>query len=201
MQVSAHHDLDSAAQRVLLLLARQSIEHTLKTGLPLHVAIGAYPERLRERGACFVSLHIGDRLRGCVGSLEARRPLIADAADNACAAAFRDPRFMPMSEGEWPGVDISLSVLSPPLPLIVRNEREAIEALRPGEDGLLLEEGLRRATFLPLVWHQLASPERFLKELKRKAGLDENHWSPQLRLYRYRAEEFSESGLAGSPSD
>jgi AmmeMemoRadiSam system protein A len=123
-----------------------------------------------------------------VGSLEATRSLVEDVAHNAFASAFRDSRFEPLSEQEEADLDLHLSILTPPEPLPCRSEAELLSKLRPGIDGLILEDGRHRATFLPSVWESLAEPKKFLAELKRKAGLKEDHWSDAIRFQRYRAE-------------
>jgi AmmeMemoRadiSam system protein A len=148
------------------------------------------PPALAAPGASFVSLHRPDgALRGCIGSLEAHRPLAVDVAANARAAAFEDPRFPPVAAGEAPALVLEISVLQPSVPLPAASEEELLAALRPGVDGLVLVEGLRRATFLPAVWRQLPEPRDFLAHLKRKAGLPPDYWSPTLRFLRYTVDE------------
>lgn len=173
----------------LLRLARACISATLR-GDPLP----AVPENphLRETGACFVTLEKSGALRGCIGSLTARRPLAEDVMHNACAAAFDDPRFPPLTSTELAQIKISISVLTPAAPFPVNSEAELLQSLHPGIDGLLLEERQHRATFLPSVWEQLPSPHAFFIHLKRKAGLPDNYWSPTIRFSRYRTIEFSE---------
>jgi len=181
---------DAAERRSLLQLAAASIAHGLAHGRPLPVNPAEYPPRLRAPGAAFVTLHLQGRLRGCIGSLEAYRPLVEDVAENAFAAAFRDPRFPPLSQAEFPLLDIEVSVLSPPEALPVRSEAELLERIRPGVDGLILEEGARRGTFLPAVWESLPDPRSFVTQLKLKAGLPPDYWSDTLRVYRYHTEAF-----------
>ena len=181
--------LESPQDREALLeVARASIRHGLERGSPLPVDKDRYSERLREPGACFVTLRRSGILRGCVGSLAATRPLVEDVAQNAFASAFRDSRFEPLTEEEQADLDIHLSILSTPEPLPCRSEAELLSKLRPGIDGLILADGPHRATFLPSVWESLAEPKRFLAALKRKAGLSEDHWSEGIRFHRYRAE-------------
>jgi AmmeMemoRadiSam system protein A len=147
-----------------------------------------FSARLREPGACFVTLRLSGNLRGCVGSLDAARPLVEDVAHNAFASAFRDSRFPPLAERELADLEIHLSILSPPEPLPCRSEADLLSKLRPGVDGLILRDGVHRATFLPSVWESLAEPKAFLSALKRKAGLGEDHWSDGISFQRYRAE-------------
>ncbi len=147
---------------------------------------------LSRPGASFVTLTQSGELRGCIGSLEARRPLIDDVRANAVAAALDDPRFPPLSAAELPETRIEVSVLSPPRPLDVRSEEEAIERLVPGRDGVILEYGRHRATFLPQVWDQLPDARTFLAHLRLKAGLPAMFWDPAIRLRCYSVEKFGD---------
>ena len=122
--------------------------------------------------------------------LEACRPLVEDVAENACAAAFDDPRFEPLSKEEFDELDIHISVLSPPEEMTFVSEKDLLERVRPGVDGLILQEGGRRGTFLPSVWEELPDKELFLMHLKMKAGLPNTYWSDSLRVFRYTAEYF-----------
>jgi AmmeMemoRadiSam system protein B/AmmeMemoRadiSam system protein A len=170
----------------LLAIARESIGHGLAHGRALTPPLESLPAALRTDGAAFVTLRSpGGALRGCIGSLEARLPLAFDVAENAFRAAFRDPRFPPLQRRELPGLDVHLSVLSAPEPFPVSSEADLLAQLRPGRDGLVLDDGAHRATFLPDVWEQLPSARDFVRHLKRKAGLREDHWSQALRFQRY----------------
>jgi len=172
----------------LLRLARESIRHGLKTGRPLPVELAPLPEEMKAVRASFVTLEAEAALRGCIGSLEARRPLAQDIAENAYAAAFQDPRFPPLREDELDGLDIHLSLLTPAEPVSFSSEQDLIAQLRPGVDGLILAEGGRRGTFLPSVWQQLPEPAEFLAHLKQKAGLPATYWSDSIKVYRYETE-------------
>ncbi|MBE2258752.1 MAG: AmmeMemoRadiSam system protein A [Rhodobacteraceae bacterium] len=154
--------------------------------------VGDLPE-LAEPGATFVTLTQNGRLRGCIGSLEAYRPLAVDVAENAVAAAFGDPRFAPLSAQEFPRTRLEVSLLTTPEPFPVSDEADALARLRPGIDGLILSCGRRRATFLPQVWASLADPRQFLAELKVKAGLPADFWDEQLTLARYGARKWQET--------
>jgi hypothetical protein len=148
---------------------------------------------LDEPGATFVTLKQEGALRGCIGSLEPHRALRDDVRENAVAAAFRDPRFVPLAREEFDMLSIEVSLLSPAEPLACCDEASAIRELVPGRDGVILELGARRATFLPQVWESLPDPRRFLAELKLKAGLPAGYWSDALRVSRYGVEKWSES--------
>lgn len=174
-------------QDTLLALARRAIAYGVAHQRPPELDVRELPEVLREPGAAFVTLHLHGALRGCVGSLEARQALGLDVAENAFNAAFRDPRFAPLTASELNAIDIHISVLTPAQPLLVSSEQDLLQQLRPGTDGLIIEEGRRRGTFLPAVWEQLPDPRDFLRHLKRKAGFPETYWSPNVRVWRYEA--------------
>jgi len=167
--------------RILLEIARQTLVADLGGELaPLPSAAW-----LLEPGACFVTLHTEGNLRGCIGTLLARRPLLEDLQENSRAAAFRDPRFPPLRTQELADLSIEVSLLSDLEPLEFGSEEDLIRQLRPQVDGLLLEHGFHRGTFLPAVWRSLPDPRLFLRKLKAKAGLPEDFWSPQLSVRRY----------------
>jgi AmmeMemoRadiSam system protein A len=174
----------------LLEVAFQSIAYGLEHSRPLPVDAAAYPEALRAEAASFVTLHLGGELRGCIGALAARRPLVADVCEHAYAAAFQDPRFLPVSAAELPHVHIEVSVLSAPAPIETGSEADLLRQLRPGRDGLIVEDERHRGTFLPAVWKSLPEPAQFLRHLKLKAGLAADYWSPGLRFSRYTTESF-----------
>lgn len=190
---SANPDLLGPSQRRALLgLARQSIEHGLSHGRAISVDPTRYPVELAAQRAAFVTLETHGTLRGCIGHLEPIAPLVRDVADNAFAAAFRDPRFPPLRPAELPHLAIEISVLSAPRPLSFSSETELLTMIEPGVDGLILEDGSARGTFLPTVWRNLPEPKDFLRHLKTKAGLSPDYWSDNIRVQRYRTESFAE---------
>lgn len=187
-------------QSLLLKIARDAISSTIEHGRgegeqafqPLEEKfpdIGNIPE-LQEERATFVTLTIDGDLRGCIGMLEACRPLAEDVVENARAAAFRDPRFAPLSIEEFGQLKIHISVLSAPEELFFESEADLLAQIRQDVDGLILQDGGRRGTFLPSVWADLPNKELFLMHLKMKAGLPSNYWSDTLRVFRYTAECF-----------
>lgn len=182
---------DADCDAPLLALARRSIEHGLAEGRPLAVVLETLPIAARAPGASFVTLRRERALRGCIGSLEPRRPLAEDVAANAWSAAFADPRFAPLARAELEGLAVSVSLLEPSRPLPVRSEAELLATVEPGVDGLVLRVGERRATFLPAVWKSLPEPRAFVAELKRKAGLPADYWSDALAFERYRVREIA----------
>jgi AmmeMemoRadiSam system protein A len=174
----------------MLRLAKDSIGWGLRHGQPLAVNLADYDVALREPGACFVTLNRHGQLRGCIGSLEAYRPLAEDVSENAYAAAFRDPRFNPLQASELEDLTLSISVLSPAQPMSFSSEQDLLQQIRPGIDGLILEHGYHRGTFLPSVWEQLPNPVEFLRHLKQKAGLPADFWADDIRISRYQTESF-----------
>lgn len=183
----------SAGQRdSLIQLAKASIRHGLQTGQALAVDVADYEAALQRPGAAFVTLEKHGNLRGCIGSLQAHRPLVQDVAENAYAAAFRDPRFPALREEELDNLDLHISVLTPAVPMTFTDEADLLRQIRPGVDGLILSDRGRRGTFLPSVWEQLPSREQFLAHLKQKAGLPADHWSDMLRVERYTTEIFGD---------
>jgi AmmeMemoRadiSam system protein A len=149
--------------------------------------------RLRALGACFVTLEARGRLRGCIGTLHPARPLYLDAARNARRAA-EDPRLPPVTAVDWPGLDVSVSVLTEPRPMAAVGPAELAAALRPGIDGLILEDGRRRATFLPKVWHKLPEPADFVRALLDKGGWSGRGWPAGIRASRYTSTDFVDRG-------
>jgi len=170
---------------VLLAIAREALEHEADTV----VAPGWEADWLRAPAATFVTLTLDGELRGCIGSLEPRRPLGDDVMYNARAAA-RDARFPPLPRHRVRELGVEVSLLTPREAVAVSSEEEALALLRPGVDGVVLEYGSLCATFLPQVWEHLPEPLAFLTELRRKAHLPGRFWHPDLRISRYRVEKF-----------
>jgi hypothetical protein len=173
----------------LLTLARAAIaqrfghSHPVVPDLPV----------LHQPGATFVTLTQHDKLRGCIGSLEAWRPLQKDVQVNARSAAFRDPRFKPLLIEEWPETRVEVSLLTPAEPMHFRDQADALDQLRPNIDGVIFSAGHHRATFLPQVWAQLPTPAEFMTHLKQKAGLPADYWGPDVQLERYVVKKWKET--------
>ena len=185
-------ELSESDKKTLLSLARQSIAYGLREGRIMPVDEMDFGPALQQSRASFVTLTISGNLRGCIGSLEAYRPLVVDVVHNAYAAAFSDPRFPPLGPAELEALAIHISVLNPAEQMTFTSEEDLISQLRPGVDGLILAEGPMRGTFLPSVWEQLPTPAQFLQHLKLKAGLPANYWSDTLQAWRYTTTSFSE---------
>lgn len=165
----------------LLLVARGVIARALGQPGVMHDR----PAWLQESGATFVTLTRLGSLRGCIGSLEARRSLLEDVSSNALSAALHDPRFTPLSAQELPDTCIAVSLLSAAAELVFESEADVHARLQPGIDGVVLQYGRARSTFLPQVWESLPRPQDFLANLKRKAGLSADFWHDDIRLSRY----------------
>lgn len=177
----------------LLHLARQAIDQRFNPAEPARfIPAPALAKRLAEPGASFVTLTLGGHLRGCIGTLHAQRKLLEDIEKNALAAAFRDPRFPPLSAAEWARTQLEVSLLGEAQPLHFINEADALKQLRPGIDGLILSSGTHRATFLPQVWSQLPTPAEFMARLKQKAGLPADYWGDDIQLARYTVQKWHE---------
>lgn len=181
--------MDEQLGTLLVDMAKQSISLGLTGERMKEPADGEGHKALAERGAVFVTLKKAGQLRGCIGSPMAWRPLGQDVIENAYKAAFEDPRFPPLDESEWPEVELSVSVLTPPSPMSFKDEEDLLAQLRPGVDGLIIEDQGRRALFLPSVWESLPDPKSFLAHLKVKAGMPSQHWSPSFKAQRFEAVE------------
>ena len=187
MMATDDPDLGSA----LLAIARSAIggELGLRASPPRDHAALAAP------GATFVTLKQAGDLRGCIGSLERRRPLGVDVRENAKAAAFHDPRFPPLTAREFDTTSIEVSLLSRDERIDARSENDLIAGLRPGVDGVVVQHGANRATFLPQVWEQFPDPRYFFSQLKRKAGLAPDFWAGEVKLKRYTVTKWREHDL------
>lgn len=181
---------------ILLALARQSLVECFRHGGGASPTFASAQRWLAEPRATFVTLFTGEALRGCVGSILAQRSLAEDVWENARAAAFRDVRFPPLEAGELPALRFEISELSPLEDLCCETVEELLGLLRPQVDGLLLQWGRHRGVFLPQVWEHLPDAERFLSELKRKAGLPPEFWAPDVELWRFTVTKWCEPVLA-----
>jgi len=179
---------DTQLGQVLLAQARKAIADAL--GLPAPAAPD-HPQ-LAERGATFVTLTLDGELRGCIGSLNAHRPLGQDVRDNAVSAALRDPRFPPLTAAEFASVQVEVSLLTEPDFIEFRDEADALAQLVPGRDGVIFFNGCQRATFLPQVWEQLPERRQFMAALKQKARLPVDFWGPNVMIARYQVQKWHE---------
>jgi AmmeMemoRadiSam system protein A len=180
-----------SASAVLVDLARDAIAHELRTGQSYSVDLDALPDELREPRATFVTLERDGALLGCVGSLEADRPLALDVARSARLAAFEDPRLPAVTWDDLAAMSIKVSVLSALEPRPAGSFDELLGWLTTGVDGLVLASGDARATFLPSVWAAVSDPTEFVRHLLHKARLRERPWPSDLRAWRYTVDELS----------
>ena len=188
------HALLKKHGKTLLKLAAESIQHGLTTALPLEVNSAKYPKALDAPGASFITLKIDGQLRGCIGSYQHQRPLAKDVTKNAFASAFCDYRFEPLKSKEFDDIEIVISILSPPVPMDVRDEKDLISQLRQEVDGLIIEDKGKRALFLPSVWGQFPKPEDFFAHLKAKARMTSRQWSHDFKASRFITTEISANG-------
>ena len=181
--------IDTAGRDSLLNVARDAIGHGFGQAEAPEVALENFPAPLRSIACTFVTLHKDAALRGCIGSLHAHQPLVSDVARHAFAAAFSDTRFSPVEHTEFAALHIHISILSALEPVRFDHEDDLIASLRPEVDGLLIEAGRQRATFLPTVWASLPGGGDFLAALKKKAGME---ITSDYADWRYTTQDFEE---------
>ena len=191
MEPTQYMTIDAADRSELLRLARSSIELGLAEGRIAPAPAPTSPTLAAQR-ATFVTLQTHGDLRGCCGSIEPRFALAEDVWRNAWASAFADPRFPSLGAAEYQLLDVHISVLTPLQRVTVRSEQDLLARLQPHRDGLVLQRGAARATFLPAVWESLPEPADFVRQLKLKVGWEANFWSPDIEVWLYSAESFGE---------
>lgn len=183
-------ELSEADKQICHKLALASIQYGLKTGMAIPVKLSEFPESVHIHAATFVTLEKEGMLRGCIGTLEAYQPLIKDIAEHAYAAAFRDPRFPAVTQQDVDRLSIKISVLTDPRPVEYSNQQDLLSKIQAGIDGLILEYGHHKGTFLPSVWEQVSDKEEFLNHLKLKAGLPIDWWDNDAKISRYETINF-----------
>lgn len=172
-------------QQTMLDIARHSIHFYLENQVVLPIQVQDFDVELQQQLSCFVTLKINGELRGCIGHLEPRQPLIEDVAENAVAAATQDYRFNQVTLNELASIELSISVIGQSQHIYAKSEAELLAQLKPGIDGLILSYQNQRATFLPSVWDSLSEPGAFIRQLKLKAGLEPDFWHTNLRAEKY----------------
>jgi AmmeMemoRadiSam system protein A len=183
--------VDANAREQILKVARDAIGYGLVHAEAPELLAGDYPPALRQIACTFVTLHIDAALRGCIGSLRAHRPLVSDIAWHAYAAAFSDTRFGQLQQAEFADLRIHISILSPLQSLDFDCDDSLLSLLRPGVDGLLIDDGGQRATFLPTVWSSIPDGGDFLAALKNKAGMQSS--GAEYKAWRYTTQDFAEA--------
>jgi AmmeMemoRadiSam system protein A len=185
--------LSQSERKLLLTIARQAVEAVAAGRSPDLLDLSEMPTSFREDGASFVTLTRNGQLRGCIGAIEAYQPLALDVQEHAAAAASEDYRFPPVTQDELPFIEIEISRLTPSKQLDFEDARDLLEKLRPGIDGVVLRDGLRRATFLPQVWEKVPRKEDFLDHLCIKMGAHPGLWREKyLEVFTYQVDEFKE---------
>ena len=187
--------LSPRSKAELLRVARSGLRSYLRKGRHPRVDVGSFPSPMRSHAATFVTLQKDGRLRGCIGSLAAHKPMIADVVDNAIKAGRSDARFRPVQAGELEDIDLKIAVLSAARGMTFADQADLEAQLSPGCDGLILSSGTHRGTFLPMVWDSLRDPHAFVEGLKVKAGLPKGYWSDDLRVERFHTESFAEGDI------
>jgi len=176
----------------LLSLARKTIEEKLFNKDTAQNKADL-PDKFIKKGAAFVTLNSHGNLRGCIGHIIPQIPLIDCVKANALSAAFKDPRFPPLSKEEWKDIEVEISILTEPEQLEYTDADDLLEKLRPGTDGVILRKNNYQSTFLPQVWDQLPDKKEFLSHLCSKAGMDANEWRKgDLTVYTYQVQAFEE---------
>jgi AmmeMemoRadiSam system protein A len=189
--------LSEAQGQLLVNLARYTLMERLGQQIP-QTKSDSLNAALKDscfQHACgvFVTLTINRQLRGCIGNLTSDEPLVSGVRRNAINAAFHDPRFAPLSASELEQIEIEISILSAPQPLIYRDADDLLSKLRPNIDGVIIRQEAASATFLPQVWDQLPQPQDFLAHLCMKAGLKADSWrNCELDVSVYQVQYFEE---------
>jgi AmmeMemoRadiSam system protein A len=177
----------------LLSVARQTVEEKLMGKKEEGKRETIQSPKFHEKRGTFVTLTKDGALRGCIGHIIPQESMIDGIRENAINAAFRDPRFNPISETEWTRVQLEISILTDPSPLDYTDAVDLLNKLRPGIDGLIIKKGFNQATFLPQVWEQLPDKKEFLSRLCLKAGLDMDAWkNDKLEVLVYQVQAFEE---------
>lgn len=186
-------DLTETERQNLLYLARSGITAEL-VGESEVIRPIELSDNLLAHCGCFVTLHKAGNLRGCIGTIEAKRSLVDGVKENALNAAFKDPRFPPLEASELSQIDIEISVLSVPELLQYEGVDDLLKKLKPGVHGVIIAKNWHSATFLPQVWQQLPQKRTFLGNLCMKAGLGRDCWKEgDLSVKVYTVVHFSET--------
>ena len=188
--------LNADEKQTLLRLAREALQQGVAGQTMPVLNLQNLPPALRATGASFITLTIAGELRGCIGALEPYQPLAEDVREHAVAAALEDPRFPPVSREEVGRIKIEISRLTLPRDLEYTDAEDLLGKLHPHVDGVILWDGMRRATFLPQVWEKIPDKEQFLDNLCYKMGAAPDTWRRKhLEVLTYQVEEFEEGQI------
>ena len=186
--------LSEIDMKKLLKIAREAITCAVRNEQLKIVKLEEHSQLLRDPGASFVTLTKREKLRGCIGTLEAYQPLVLDVQEHAVAAAMEDYRFPDVSEEELHLIKIEISRLTPVKLVDYSTPKDLVSKLRKNVDGVLIKAYGRRATFLPQVWEKVSDPEKFLSQLCVKMGTSPDLWREKhLLVYTYQVEKFKEA--------
>ena len=189
----ATEGLNEEEGKALLVIARKTIDRALFRRKGEAILPQIHSPKYSEQRGTFVTLTINGRLRGCIGHITPRESLLEGIQINALNAAFRDPRFSPLTKEEWKKVKIEISILTEPKILSYEGPEDLLEKLHSGVDGVIIQKGAYQSTFLPQVWEQLQDKKQFLTHLCMKAGLDGNAWEKgDLVVSTYQVQAFEE---------
>ncbi|PHQ79543.1 MAG: extradiol dioxygenase [Coxiella sp. (in: Bacteria)] len=186
----AYYCFENKKVTQLLTLARSAIDYGCIHHAPMPLPDGPLEDLLNQPGNCFVTIEKNGQLRGCIGTIIGKDTLAQDIINNAYKAAFKDPRFPPLTADEFAQCDIHISILTPPHEMTFQSEADLLTQLQPGKDGLILKTNTHQGVFLPSVWDKFSEPQEFLKALKQKAGLPSDYWSSDICMYRYYSQEY-----------
>ena len=180
---------------ILIGLAKAAILVALNQheNFDLEDALKTYPI-LKENGAVFVTINTkpNDQLRGCIGTLQAYRPLYKDIILNAQSAALRDPRFPPLTVEELKHITLEVSILSEPKALVYHDKKDLENKVIPFKDGIVLKYHGKQATYLPQVWEQLPKFDDFFSSLCHKANLGNNCLDEHPEISIYQVKDYKE---------
>lgn len=183
----AENDAEIAASHgeTLCRVAADALRYGLEHNAAPILTASNFPAPLRAPRASFVTLEENGELRGCIGSVAARRALVEDVAANAYGAGFRDPRFPPLNHKTLDRLSVGISILGPFETLACTGEDDLFRQARPGVDGFVISAEGHRGLFLPQVWNTLRTPRAFFDALREKAGLPRHYWSPHFHIERF----------------
>ena len=185
--------LSDDERKTLLRLSREALNDGVQGNALEPLNLDDFPDLLSQPGATFVTLTSDNELRGCIGSLEAKRSLAEDVRVHSVAAAMEDYRFPPVNEHEVDKISIEISRLTDPQLIESQDPEGLLSQIRPGVDGVILQKGIRRATFLPQVWNKVPEVELFLEMLCKKMGSAADCWKePGIQVFTYQVEKFQE---------
>jgi AmmeMemoRadiSam system protein A len=191
---SSAESVTADEQKLLLELARKTVKQVASRGALPDVDSSKLSSRLKEPKGCFVTLTKRGALRGCIGHIFPKEPLYKAVIENAQSAAINDYRFPPVTADEVDKLALEVSVLTEPKPLSFTSPEDLLAKLQPHKDGVVLQIGMQRATYLPQVWEQISDKVSFLNSLSQKAGCPANAWrSPGVSVLIYHAQAFHET--------